>query len=261
VALTFGAVTAGVAGVTTLVVGLVVHARGALWRALLVGGVVALVYVLVGAMLDQQPGWTIGLPEQRNNHAMPKVTFVSDLTAGSLGAALALILLGRGAPAPGATTTRGSTSAGERVPRRPGLTAYVEHRLGRGSRTMLRNWLRRSFGAATFGDFWRYWNPVYGYMLLYFAYRPLRAVVPRPLAVWLTFLACGFVLHDLVGWLLARQARPPEMTVLFALFGAAVVLTEALRLDLSRHPLPIRVLANCGWLCGGWALTRLILGH
>ena len=101
---------------------------------------------------------------------------------------------------------------------------------------------------------------MYGYVLFYYAYRPLRSVLPRPLAVWLTFVACGFVLHDLVGWLLARHARAPEMTVLFALFGAAVVLGEALHLDLSSRPLAIRGLANCGWLFGGWALMRLMLG-
>ena len=260
VALTFGSVTAGVVGGTTLVVGLAVRARGALWRAVLVTGVVALGYVLVGAILDQQPGWTIGLPEERNNHAMPKVTFVSDVVVGSLGAGLALVLLGGGAPARGASAARGTRSVGARGARRPGLAAYVERHLGRGSSTMLRNWLLRSFGAGTFGGFWRYWNPVYGYVLSYYAYRPLRAVLPRPLAVWLTFVACGFLLHDLVGWLLARQARAPEMTVLFALFGAAVVMSEALRLDLSTRPLPMRVLANCGWLFGAWALTRLILG-
>jgi hypothetical protein len=38
------------------------------------------------------------------------------------------------------------------------------------------------------------------------------------------------------------------------------VLSEALRLDLSSRPLAIRVLANCGWLLGGWALMRLMLG-
>src|SRR5919199_2587557 len=83
VALTFGPVTAGVGGGTTLVVGFAVRARGVLWRALLVTGVVALVYLLIGVVLDQQPGWMIGLPEPRNNHAMPKVTFFSDVVVGS----------------------------------------------------------------------------------------------------------------------------------------------------------------------------------
>ena len=142
---------------------------------------------------------------------------------------------------------------------RPTLAAYVERRLGRGSTTMLRNWVLRSFGAGTFAEFWRYWNPVYGYVLTYYVYRPLRSVLPRPVAVWLTFLACGFFLHDLVGWLLARQVRAPEMSVLFLLFGAGVVHAEALRLDVSAQPLAVRVLANTTFLLAAWGIAHLIL--
>ena len=144
---------------------------------------------------------------------------------------------------------------------RPSLSAYIERRLGRGSLTMLRNWVLRSFGAGTFAQFWRYWNPVYGYLLTYFVYRPLRTVLPRPVAVWLTFLACGFCLHDLLGWMLARQIRAPEMTVLFCLFGGGVVLTDALRLDFSARPLPVRALANALLLIGAWWGMQLILAR
>jgi len=75
--------------------------------------------------------------------------------------------------------------------RRPGLGEYIERRLGRGATTQLRNLLVRPLGAASFSQFWRYWNPVYGYFLSYYAYRPLRLVFPRPVAVLLTFVGCG----------------------------------------------------------------------
>ena len=88
-------------------------------------------------------------------------------------------------------------------------------------------------------------------------YRPLRRKLPRPLAVWLTFVACGFVLHDLVGWVLARQVRVPEMTLLFVLFGAEVILADRLHLNFSRQPLLVRVMANCAWLLGGFATARV----
>jgi len=52
---------------------------------------------------------------------------------------------------------------------------------------MLRNWALRSFGAATLSEFWQYWNPVYGYVLAYYVYRPLRRTLPRAWSVWLTF--------------------------------------------------------------------------
>jgi hypothetical protein len=95
VALTFGLVTAGVAGGLTLALGLVVRTPGVAWRAVLVAVVVGLAYVLIGGIVDRLPGWTIGLPERINNHAMPRVTFLSDLIIGSVGAMLALLLLAR----------------------------------------------------------------------------------------------------------------------------------------------------------------------
>ena len=95
---------------------------------------------------------------------------------------------------------------------------------------MLRNWLVRSFGAGTFGSFWEYWNPVYGYFLAYYVYRPLRTIMPRWVAVWLTFAACGFFLHDLLGWVVARQVRVPEMSH-SAYLGAAWGLTRWLLHD------------------------------
>ena len=125
---------------------------------------------------------------------------------------------------------------------------------------MLRNWFMRSFGAGTFSEFWQYWNPVYGYFLAYYIYAPLREICPRPMAVWLTFLTCGFVMHDLLGWVLARRVRAPEMTVLFSFLGALVLLSEWLHLDLSAHTLPLRVLMNTTLLLAAWTATRLVVG-
>jgi hypothetical protein len=143
--------------------------------------------------------------------------------------------------------------------RRPGLGQYLERRLGRDSAAMLRNWGVRSFGAPTLGEFWQYWNPVYGYVLAYYVYCPLRRRLPRGWAVWLPFVACGFGLHDLVGWVLTRKVRVPEMTLLFVVFGAEVVLTERLHFDLSGRPLLVRVVANCVWLLGAFGLVHLMV--
>src|SRR5690348_16822353 len=84
--------------------------------------------------------------------------------------------------------------------RRPTLNQYLARRLGQGSATMLRTWVVKALGAPSFTEFWQYWNPVYGYFLYYYAYRPLHRFLPRALAMWLTFVACGFVLHDALGW-------------------------------------------------------------
>ena len=142
--------------------------------------------------------------------------------------------------------------------RRPGLGEYIERRLGRGATTQLRNLLVRPLGAASFSQFWRYWNPVYGYFLSYYAYRPLRLVFPRPVAVLLTFVGCGFVLHDLVGWAVAGHARFPEMTAMFALFGVGVVLSDALRLDLAHYPFTVRAFVNAGCIAASVATVHVL---
>jgi hypothetical protein len=132
--------------------------------------------------------------------------------------------------------------------RKPTLTRYIEARLGKAPATQAKNVLAKPFGAGSFIGFWRYWNPVYGYFLLYYSYRPLRKVLPRGLAVWLTFILCGLVLHDAVGWALGRRVRFPELTLLFAVFGLGALAGEAVRMDLSRSPVMIRAVANVAYL-------------
>jgi hypothetical protein len=93
----------------------------------------------------------------------------------------------------------------------------------------------RPLAAPSFGAFWRRWNAPYGYVLLYFAYRPLRRHLRPALATCCAFLASGFFLHDCIangGDLLRGQVALPA-TLLFATFGAMVLLGEAFHIDLS----------------------------
>jgi hypothetical protein len=118
-------------------------------------------------------------------------------------------------------------------------------------------------GARSFADFWRLWNPVYGYVLLFFVYRPLRQRLPRPAAVYLTFLVSGFLLHDLPfslsGDLARGQVAFPAVTLLFAVFGALALLSEALRLDLARYPWWLRAASNLAWLAIAFGVRALVL--
>ncbi len=58
--------------------------------------------------------------------------------------------------------------------RKPGVRRYLEYKLGReGGRKAWFNFFIKPFGAASFAQFWRLWNPLYGYFLYYYAYRPL----------------------------------------------------------------------------------------
>lgn len=141
----------------------------------------------------------------------------------------------------------------------PSLTAYIERRLGREHGAMFRNWVVRTWGAPSFAAIWQYWNPVYGYMLGYYVYWPLRRWLPRPVAVWCTFAACGFALHDLPGWLMSRRPHFPVMTVLLLVFGIGVLISDATHMNLARAPFAVRVLANVAYVLASLAVARLLL--
>jgi hypothetical protein len=155
--------------------------------------------------------------------------------------------------------------------RRPTLNQFIELRLGLSSSpgNLLRQMFSRSFGAGSFDRFWRYWNPVYGYALYYWCYRPLRRYLPRDACVALTFAASGFLLHDLpTGWWirLIRSFQAggfpiPFVALWFSLMGVLTILSRALRLDYSRWPFAARAAVNGGCILGALtaalAITRL----
>jgi D-alanyl-lipoteichoic acid acyltransferase DltB (MBOAT superfamily) len=107
---------------------------------------------------------------------------------------------------------------------------------GQGGKTAWFNFFLKPFGAASFSEFWRLWNPVYGYFLRYYCFRPLSRVLPRPAALLTTFVLCGFCLHDLPAWAVTRRVLPPGATIAFMFFGLGVLISEALGMDLSRRP-------------------------
>lgn len=53
---------------------------------------------------------------------------------------------------------------------------YAKRRNGLavGSKGELRQNLRRAFTASSFGRFWQIWNPLFGFYLQKFIYRPLQ---------------------------------------------------------------------------------------
>ncbi|WCE05836.1 MBOAT family O-acyltransferase [Pseudoxanthomonas sp. JBR18] len=135
------------------------------------------------------------------------------------------------------------------------LSQYIVYRNGvpAGARGGLRNMFHRAFGAATFAGFWRHWNPIFGYVLGRYIYSPLQRVVPRPLALILTFVVCGAV-HDLVT--MAVRGAPAFFFVpWFVLLGTGVVLGRAVGLDLSGRPWVARAAANLAYVLACLAIT------
>jgi D-alanyl-lipoteichoic acid acyltransferase DltB (MBOAT superfamily) len=122
----------------------------------------------------------------------------------------------------------------------------------------------RPFLAPSFPAFWRDWNPAYRYFLALYFYRPLRRWFSRGLAVFLTFVGCGLLLHDLpffagYHWLHGEFALPTG-AILFSIFALLTLLSERVRLDLSGYPVIIRAAANVGWIVLSIVLCRLVIG-
>lgn len=131
------------------------------------------------------------------------------------------------------------------------LTQFIEQRLSAQSdpASLLRIMFERSFGAGTLRDFWRFWNPVYGYVLYYYCYRPLRRLLPRSLSTIATFAASGFFLHDLpFGWwvraLKAHSLPAPFVAIWFVLIALLVLLADYLTLSYARLPFAARAAIN-----------------
>lgn len=149
--------------------------------------------------------------------------------------------------------------------RTPGFHRFITHRLGdpRHPARFLRNFFLVPLCSRSFAEFWRLWNPIFGYVLIFFVYRPLRRRMPRPVAVYLTFLTSGFLLHDLPFNLSADLAHGrlefPAVTLLFAVFGLLTLLSEALGIDLARFPPRVRAASNLAWLTAGYGLRHVLL--
>jgi len=146
--------------------------------------------------------------------------------------------------------------AGRHGARGLGMAGYVLRRNGvpMGAKGGLRNMFARSLGASSFAGFWRYWNPIFGYALGRYVYRPARQFLPRGIALVVTFIVCGAV-HDLVT-MAVRGSFAFLFTPWFFFLGSGVILGEALRLEVNSARWPVRAAANLSYLaaCLGLAL-------
>jgi hypothetical protein len=139
------------------------------------------------------------------------------------------------------------------------LRTYLDYRLGRSQPWWRQtyNVLVRPLAAPSLAELWRTWNPLWGYYLTVWCYRPARRVLPYPAAAMVTFTASGLV-HNLLAALLSHRLNP-FVTVWFMLYGAVTVASEALHMDLSRLPPPARMVVNLAYLVGCYELVSPLL--
>lgn len=124
------------------------------------------------------------------------------------------------------------------------LTDYIKKRNGVsiGSPKSLRNNLYRSFGSKNFSTFWNYWNPIFGYYLGKFIFKPLKNVFPVTIAFLLTFIFCGLI-HDTVTTIV-RGKTSFFFSIWFLLMGTAVLLTKFLNHNFSTYKWIARAIIN-----------------
>lgn len=124
------------------------------------------------------------------------------------------------------------------------LTEYIKKRNGVpiGSSKSLRNNLYRSIGAKNFSAFWNYWNPIFGYYLGRFIFKPLKKVFPVALSLILTFIFCGLI-HDAVTTIY-RGRISFFFTIWFLIMGVAVLTTKYFRHNFSKQSWIFRAFIN-----------------
>jgi len=124
------------------------------------------------------------------------------------------------------------------------LLEYIQKRNGVpiGSSKSLRNNLYRSLGAKNFSTFWNYWNPIFGYYLGKFIFKPLKGIFPIGISLLFTFVFCGMI-HDAVTTIFWGKLSF-FFTIWFLLMGFVVLISKFYKHDFSDKIWTIRALAN-----------------
>ena len=126
-----------------------------------------------------------------------------------------------------------------------------------GSPKSLRNNLYRSLGAKNFSTFWKYWNPIFGYYLGKFIFKPLKKIVPVSVSFIATFVFCGLI-HDAVTTLV-RGEIAFFFTFWFFIMSIAVLLSKKLKHNFSKESWIVRACINIVLISGCFVLTSYIL--
>jgi len=124
------------------------------------------------------------------------------------------------------------------------LTDYIKKRNGVsiGSPKSLRNNLYRSLGSKNFSTFWNYWNPIFGYYLGKFIFKPLKKIFPVAISLLFTFIICGLI-HDTVTTIF-RGKISFFFSIWFLFMGLAVLITRTLKHNFSRQVWMARAFIN-----------------
>ncbi len=138
------------------------------------------------------------------------------------------------------------------------LSEFVLRRNGvpLGAGDSLRNMLSRSLGAGTFSEFWQYWNPIWGYYLGMYIFKPLKSILPSSLALIITFVACGFI-HDLAVMLI-KWKFSLLLTQWFLIMGLSLIFGKYTNINYSKFHWIVRAAINTAVIAGCFFVAQQI---
>ncbi len=138
------------------------------------------------------------------------------------------------------------------------LSQYILKRNGvpLGHRSSLRNNLHRSLSAGTNTEFWRHWNPIWGYYLWKGVYVPAQPWVSKSISLLISFAVSG-ALHDLaIG--LATGNWQVFFSIWFLFMGFFLLLSRKWDVTYSQFPFLIRMGINLVSLSGCFLAAGLL---
>ncbi len=126
---------------------------------------------------------------------------------------------------------------------------------------IVRNMFLRPFVTSSLRSFWKYWNPSWGYFLLFYGYKPIKTIFPPWVALIGTFIISGLV-HDMI-YIVPMMMKKvefvfPFITVWFFILSVAILVTEYFKIDFTKTSLMFRPIFHVGYLVSTFILTRYI---
>ena len=142
------------------------------------------------------------------------------------------------------------------------LEEYTYYRTGSTKiNVIIRNMFFKPFVSSSFKSFWKYWNPTWGFYLLFYCYKPLKTVFPAWVALVITFLISG-LFHDII-YIVPMMMKKvqfvfPFITVWFFIISLGIILSEYLQMNFNKINLTVRPIFHLGYLVVTFILTRYI---
>ena len=126
---------------------------------------------------------------------------------------------------------------------------------------IIRNMICKPFVSSSLKSFWKYWNPTWGYYLLFYFYKPFKKIFPAWLALIITFLISG-LFHDII-YIIPMMMKEvkfifPFITVWFFIISIGILFTELLNINFNKIHLMFRPVFHSGYLIITFILTRYI---